>query len=257
MGRGWRYIWSWLQEAGKCPVSFLLSAEDDGKQPQNLSRGCAPSFVMFGEGRFHILPTFPPPSLCCYLNKFIFTSLPLKRGVFMHKPCLVYLSRLKWRLKCLSALSLGVCFTRMIPSCFPLFFHFAQKVSFSSPMPRCCPGKVRTLPVSPRGQRAPSHMPCRLARSSVPLNWLIATQEKKKKNLPHCCHSTICCLMCKHETHERHTRSPFHILIEPRAPMLQMQSLVSLPSVNLFFFFAFEIKQIHFLLHIQRSRLCG
>lgn len=35
------------------PLSFLLSAEEDGKQPQNLSRGCVPSFVVFGEGRFH------------------------------------------------------------------------------------------------------------------------------------------------------------------------------------------------------------
>lgn len=34
----------------------------------------------------------------------------------------------------------------------------------------------------PQDKRAPSHMPRRLARSSAPLNWLIASQKKTKKN---------------------------------------------------------------------------
>lgn len=84
-------------------------------------------------------------------------------------------------------------------------FHFAEKVSSSSPMPRWCPGKVRaeSLPISPPGQRAPSHMPCRLARSSASLNWLIATQRKRKKTLPHCCQSSICLRVRKHGAHQR------------------------------------------------------
>lgn len=62
-------------------------------------------------------------------------------------------------------------------------------LSHASSMPWKSQSQVGALPVSPPGQRAPSHMPCRLARSSTPLNWLIATQEKGgEKKIQFCCH---------------------------------------------------------------------
>lgn len=99
---------------------------------------------------------------------------PLKCCVFMQNPCLAHLSRPEVKIEVLvSAFSLQVCLTWMIspppphlstpiPKPLHLFlppcFHFAEKVSSSSPMPRCCPGKVRAkselFPVSPPGQES-------------------------------------------------------------------------------------------------------
>lgn len=65
----------------------------------------------------------------------------------------------------------------------PLFVHFAEKVSPSSPASRVrAPRRRRRRrPVSPPGQSTPSHMPRRLARSSAPLYPLIATQERREE----------------------------------------------------------------------------
>lgn len=94
---------------------------------------------------------------------------PLKCCVFMQNPCLAHLSRPEVKIEVLvRAFSLQVCLTWMIPSTPshpqtppplpPPRFHFAEKVSSSSPMPRCCPGKVRAkselFPVSPPGQES-------------------------------------------------------------------------------------------------------
>lgn len=59
-------------------------------------------------------------------------------------------------------------------------------------------GKVTVLPFLPPGQRAPSHMPCRLARSSEPLYWMITTQTKNKKWKLHCSWLLIVCVNMAH-----------------------------------------------------------
>lgn len=143
----------------------------------------------------------------------------------------------------------------MIPPSSPI--HFAEKVSSSSPMPCWCPGKVRAKselsPSQPPGQRAPSHMPRRLARSSAPLNWLIATQEKKKTpTLLPFCHLLLC--VQTWSTSNKHIHLPplhttsSHTPYSPNAPQCahpppyQPSPPLSLPIVN----FADEIKQTNF-----------
>lgn len=94
-------------------------------------------------------------------------------------------------------------------------------LSHASSMPWKSQSQVGALPVSPPGQRAPSHMPCRLARSSTPLNWLIATQEKGgKKNsnsVATCCQCEQIWSSSKRDAHL--PPLPVRTLIKPSAPI--------------------------------------
>lgn len=111
-------------------------------------------------------------------------------------PCLVYLLRLK-----------GFNFKSILltqsPSRAPfhplsLYWESFFFLSHTSLMP----GKVRALPVSPPGQRGTSHMPCRLARSSEPLYWMITTQTKKTKPQPALLQFLISYHLCENGTHK-------------------------------------------------------
>lgn len=106
-------------------------------------------------------------------------------------------------------------------------------------------------------------MPYRLARSSVPLNYLIATQKRKKK-LPHCCHSATCCNVHKHGAHQMSiftyplstpsSSHPPHFLNAPpcTAPPPYLPSLpFSLPIVH----FADKIKQTNVHWCVRSSAL--
>lgn len=86
---------------------YLLREMEDSRRIQ-LSRGCLPSFLMFGGFVFH-LPLISP--FVIRITSSLSLRLCLKCCVFMQNPCLAYLSRLKWRLKCSSV----ACLTSMIP----------------------------------------------------------------------------------------------------------------------------------------------
>lgn len=162
-------IWTSLQEAGKCFPIIPTICWGRWKTATESKQGLCSIFRhVWGRG------STPPPPFLLFEQRHLYLFASEELRVYA-KPMFGILVKIEVKIEVLVS-----AFTRSLlysddSLMFPLLFHFAQKVSFSSPMPRCCPGKVRTLPVSPPGQRAPSHMPCRLARSSVPLNWLIAT----------------------------------------------------------------------------------
>lgn len=109
------------------------------------------------------------------------------------------------------------------PPLVALLFTLLRK--FLLPLPRRSRTRISqsSPPVSPPGQRAPSHMPCRLARSSEPLYPVIATQERKKIKIKR--HSTVfiqpfVAVRAYMQRIKRavFTYSFFHAFVEPWAP---------------------------------------
>lgn len=152
--------------------SFYLLREMEDSRRIQLTRGSLPSFHFFLEGGGYLISSsyFPFCLLSSRSACLCFWTLVC----LWQKPCLVYLSRLKsfkFNSSLLTQSSLPSSF-----SPFPLYWESFFFLSHTALMH----GKVTVLPFSPPGQRTPSHMPCRLARSSEPLYWLIATQTKNK-----------------------------------------------------------------------------
>lgn len=131
------------------------------------------------------------------------------------------------------------------PSSPPTLSLCWESFFFLSPLPRWCAGKLLSLPVSPPGQSAPSHMPCRLARSSASLNRLIAAPSR----LPSC--RLLPCAETRSTSKERihlppppphpnQATNPW--CTPPPPPPPPCPAWLSLPIVN----FADEIKQTNF-----------
>lgn len=152
--------------------SFYLLREMEDSRRIQLTRGSLPSFHFFWRGGYLISSSYFPSCLLSSLNACLcFWTF----ACLWQKPCLVYLSRLKgfkFNSILLTQSSLPCSFSPL-PLYWESFFFLSHTVLMH--------GKVTVLPFSPPGQRAPSHMPCRLARSSEPLYWMITTQTKNKK----------------------------------------------------------------------------
>lgn len=135
-------------------------------------------------------------------------------------------------------------------------FHFAEKVSSSSPMPRWCPGKVRAKSeLSPSRPQDREHLATCLVGSPgaqhLWTDWLPLRKKKPPTLLP-LCHFLPC--VQTWSTSKKHMHlPPLHILIKPYTPFPECPSYapppsilpslpLSLPVVN----FADEIKQTNF-----------
>lgn len=145
----------------------------------------------------------------------------------------------------------------MIPPS-PPPFHFAEKVSSSSPMPRWCPGKVRAKSeLSPSRPQDREHLATCLVGSpgaqSLWTDWLPLRKKRKTPTLLPFCHSLPCAQTWRTSKEQIHL-PPLHTLIKPIHPIPQMPPMHSssplcLPSLPLslpIVKFADEIKQTNF-----------
>ncbi len=125
----------------------LLSAEGDGRQPQNPTKqGLSSIFPHVWGFAFHLPLIFP---FVIRITSFLSPRLPLKCCVFMQNPCLAYLSRLKWRLKCFNFKSASLGWFPPFPPPFTLLRKFLlplpcladapEKSELSQSSPRLAP----------------------------------------------------------------------------------------------------------------------
>lgn len=147
---------------------YLLREMEDSRRIQ-LSRGCLPSFSHVWGGGVCLPSSSHFPS--CSSSNFVFISAPASEVLCVYaKSMFGILVETEVKTEVLvSALTSSVPYLDDPPPPTPSP-PFTLLRKFLLPLPcLVMPGKVRALPVSPPGQRAPSHMPRRLARSSEPL----------------------------------------------------------------------------------------